>query len=149
VGSWACFALVIARLAFRVLPSPEIAGHLVRPVLNDLHWYGRGAGSRWLRSRSSAARRLLVALPLVLASRCLATQLGVTPRSRRSAISRSVPGETSRPRASTASCTALDGDLHASSCSARSRWSCSTSRRERTRSEFRLAKRGKHANFLG
>ena len=81
IGSWAFFALVIARLAFRVLPSPEVAGHLVRPVLNTLHWYGAGAGIA-LAVLAAAMRRgrLLVALPLVLTLACLATQLGVTPR---------------------------------------------------------------------
>jgi hypothetical protein len=81
VGSWALFALVIARLAFQVLPSPEIAGHLVRPVLNVLHWYGAAAGLA-LAGLAAALRRgrVLVAVPLVLALACLATQLGVTPR---------------------------------------------------------------------
>ena len=67
VGSWALFALVIARLAFRVLPSPEIAGHLVAPVLEVLHWYGAAAG-------------VVIALPIALAAACLVTQLGVTPQ---------------------------------------------------------------------
>jgi hypothetical protein len=81
VGSWALFALVIARLAFRVLPSPEIAGHLVAPVLEVLHWYGVAAGLA-LAAIALALRRgrVLVAVPLVLTAGCLATQLGVTPR---------------------------------------------------------------------
>jgi Domain of unknown function (DUF4149) len=81
IGSWAFFALVIARLAFSVLPSPEVAGHLIRPVLNALHWYGALAGLA-LAVLAVALRRgrLLVALPLVLALACLTTQLGVTPR---------------------------------------------------------------------
>ena len=81
VGSWALFALVIARLAFRVLPSPEIAGHLVRPVLNVLHWYGAGAGAL-LAVLALALRRgrLLIALPIALSAACLVTQLGVTPQ---------------------------------------------------------------------
>ena len=81
IGSWAFFALVIARLAFRVLPSPEVAGHLVRPVLNTLHWYGVAAGLVLAALAVILRRgRVLVALPLVLALACLATQLGVTPR---------------------------------------------------------------------
>jgi hypothetical protein len=81
VGSWALFALVIARLAFRVLPSPEIAGHLVRPLLNVLHWYGAAAGILLAVLAFVLRRgRLLVLLPLGLALACLATQLGVTPR---------------------------------------------------------------------
>src|SRR2546426_8895558 len=81
VGSWALFALVIARLAFRVLPSPEIAGHLVRPVLNVLHWYGVAAGLLLAALAVLLRRgRLLVVLPLALALAGLASQLGVTPR---------------------------------------------------------------------
>jgi Domain of unknown function (DUF4149) len=81
VGSWGLFALVIARLAFRVLPSPEIAGHLVAPLLNVLHWYGAVAGL-FLAVLGIALQRgrALVALPLALAAACLVTQLGVTPR---------------------------------------------------------------------
>src|SRR5262245_19948503 len=75
------FALVIARLAFRVLPSPEIAGRLIGPTLDTLHWYGVVAGVA-LAGLAAALRRgrLLVALPLALAAACLVTQLGVTPR---------------------------------------------------------------------
>jgi hypothetical protein len=81
IGSWAFFALVIARLAFRVLPSPEVAGHLVRPVLNTLHWYGAGAGVTLAVLAVVLQRgRLLIGLPLVLALACLVTQLGVTPQ---------------------------------------------------------------------
>jgi uncharacterized protein DUF4149 len=81
LGSWALFALVIARLAFSVLPSPEIAGHLVRPLLNVLHWYGFAAGLA-LAALAVVLRRgrPLVVLPLGLAVACLITQLGVTPR---------------------------------------------------------------------
>lgn len=81
VGSWTLFSLVIARLAFRVLPSPEVAGHLVSPVLSVLHGYGAAAGVvlaalAWVLRRG----RLLVALPLVLALACLTNELGVTPQ---------------------------------------------------------------------
>ena len=81
VGSWAMFALVIARLAFRVLPSPEIAGHLIGPTLATLHWYGAAAGVA-LAALAAVLRRgrVLVALPLALTAACLATQLGVTPQ---------------------------------------------------------------------
>ena len=81
VGSWAFFALVIARIAFRVLPSPEIAGHLIRPLLDTLHWYGAIAGFA-LAAIALALRRgrLLVAYPLVLAGVCLFSQLCVTPK---------------------------------------------------------------------
>jgi hypothetical protein len=81
VGSWAFFALVIARIAFQVLPSPEIAGHLVRPVLNTLHWYGAIAGVAIAVLAAVLKRgRLLVVAPLVLAGVCLFSQLCVTPK---------------------------------------------------------------------
>jgi hypothetical protein len=81
VGSWALFAFVIARLAFRVLPSAEIAGQLIGPTLEILHWYGALAGAAlaalaWVLRRG----RLLFVLPLVLAVACLVSQLGVTPQ---------------------------------------------------------------------
>jgi hypothetical protein len=81
VGSWGLFALVIARLAFRVLPSPEVAGRLIAPTLDTLHWYGAVSGVV-LAVLALALKRggMLVAMPLVLAAGCLASQLGVTPR---------------------------------------------------------------------
>ncbi len=36
VGSWACFGLVVVPAAFQVLPSTELAGKLVGPVLGTL-----------------------------------------------------------------------------------------------------------------
>lgn len=81
VGSWSLFALVIARLAFRVLPSPEIAGHLIGPTLDVLHWYGAAAGAALAVLALVLRRgRVLVALPLALSAACLVSQLGVTPR---------------------------------------------------------------------
>ena len=81
IGAWAFFALVLARLVFQVLPSPEAAGHLVRPVLDVLHWYGIVAGLVLAVLAVLLGRgRLLIGLPLVLTLGCLATQLVVTPR---------------------------------------------------------------------
>jgi len=81
VGSWAFFALVIARLAFRVLPSTEMAGHLVGPALATLHGYGAVAGVVLAGLAAALGRgRLLVVLPLVLTGACLVSQLGVTPQ---------------------------------------------------------------------
>ena len=81
IGSWAFFALVLARLVFRVLPSPEAAGHLVRPVLDTLHWYGVFAGLALAVLALLLRRgRVLVGLPIALTAGCLVTQLGVTPR---------------------------------------------------------------------
>jgi hypothetical protein len=81
VGSWALFAFVIARLAFRVLPSAEIAGQLVGPTLEILHWYGAAAGVALAVLAVVLRRgRLLVVLPLALAAACVGSQLGVTPQ---------------------------------------------------------------------
>lgn len=81
VGSWMFFALVLARLAFRVLPSPEVAGQLIGPTLATLHWYGAFAGLALAGLAALLRRgRLLVALPLVLAVACLVSELGVTPQ---------------------------------------------------------------------
>ena len=81
IGSWAFFALVIARLAFRVLPSAEVAGLLVSPTLAVLHLYGVFAGVA-LAGLARALRRgwLLVLLPLGLAAACFASEYGVTPQ---------------------------------------------------------------------
>lgn len=81
VGAWACFALLVAPVAFRVLPSAELAGKLVGPVLASLHYAGAvaavlvaGAGA-WL-----GGGRLLVALPLLLGAGCLVNEWVVTAR---------------------------------------------------------------------
>lgn len=79
IGAWGVFALVVAPTAFRVLPSTEVAGNLVGPLLSFLHLYGAGAGLAlagiaWALSRPMALR----VLPLVLMAACLYTQFGVS-----------------------------------------------------------------------
>ncbi len=79
VGSWACFGILVAPLAFQLLPSTRIAGSLVGPILNALHLYGAAAGGilallAWRLGRG----RLLIALPLLLAAACLYTHFGVS-----------------------------------------------------------------------
>ncbi|MGH7821338.1 MAG: hypothetical protein ACREQ9_16355, partial [Candidatus Binatia bacterium] len=56
-------------------------GDLIGPVLDVLHWYGVAAGLA-LAVLAVALRRgpLLVWLPVALATACLASQLGLTPR---------------------------------------------------------------------
>lgn len=71
VGSWACFGLVVAPAAFAVLPTSELAGQLVGPVLSALHVYGLVAGLAlapvaWALGRD----RLLTAAPLLMAAVC-------------------------------------------------------------------------------
>ena len=79
IGSWALFALVVAPTAFRILPSTEIAGTLVGPVLETLHLYGAAAaavlaGLAWTLRRGP----LLRLLPLALCVACLYSQFGVS-----------------------------------------------------------------------
>jgi len=79
VGSFGLFALVVARTAFEVLPSTEIAGQLVGPVLETLHLYGAAAGLGAFGLALALGRgRLLQLLPLALAAACLYSQFGVS-----------------------------------------------------------------------
>lgn len=79
VGSFGLFGLVVARTTFQVLPSTELAGRVVAPVLTALHLYGGAAGIA-LAGLALALRRgaLRVALPLLLAAVCLYSQFGVS-----------------------------------------------------------------------
>lgn len=79
VGSFGLFGLVIAPTAFRVLPSSEVAGTLVGPVLTSLNLYAAVAGTLLaLLALVMGRGRLRVALPLVLAAACLLSQFGVS-----------------------------------------------------------------------
>jgi hypothetical protein len=79
VGSWLFFALVVARTAFRVLPSTELGGRVVAPALAVLHWYGvvagvLVAGIAWKLRRARAC----VLLPLAMAALCAYSESVVT-----------------------------------------------------------------------
>jgi hypothetical protein len=79
VGSWACFGLLVAPMAFQILPSTRIAGTLVGPILTALHLYGGVAGAilallAWLLGRG----RLRIGLPLAMAIACLYSHFGVS-----------------------------------------------------------------------
>lgn len=79
IGGFGLFALVIARTAFEVLPSTEVAGRLVGPVLTALHLYAAAAGLGVAAlARAMGRGRLLQLLPLVLTVACLYSQFGVT-----------------------------------------------------------------------
>ena len=79
IGSFGLFALVIARTAFEVLPSTEVAGQLVGPVLSAIHLYGAAAGlGTALIALAMGRRGLPVGLPLILMVACLYTQFGVS-----------------------------------------------------------------------
>ena len=79
IGAWLCFGAVVAPTAFRVLPSTEIAGTFVGPVLTVLQLYGASAGIA-LALLALALRRgaLLCALPLLLSALCLYSHFGLT-----------------------------------------------------------------------
>jgi len=79
LGSWVLFAFVVAPTAFRVLPSATAAGQLVGPILDTLHVAGIVAGlALALVALGSRQGTLRIALPLVLAAICAASQFGVT-----------------------------------------------------------------------
>jgi len=79
-GSFALFALLVAPIAFQVLPTHAVAGDLVSPVLSALHRYGVLAGIAlgvlsWLTRQGAIA----IALSLVLALLCGISEYAVTP----------------------------------------------------------------------
>ena len=79
IGSWAGFALLVAPTAFRVLPSTELAGRLVTPLVSALHGYGAVAGLLLALLAWSLGRRpLLIVLPLAAAALCAYSELAIT-----------------------------------------------------------------------
>ncbi len=79
IGAWLLFGAVVAPTAFRVLPSTEVAGSLVGPVLEALHLYGAAAGALLALLAVALGRgRLLVALPLLMSAVCLYSHFGVS-----------------------------------------------------------------------
>lgn len=81
VGSWACFGLVVAPAAFRILPTTELAGQLVGPVIAKLHLYAVVAGVALAAIARALGRGwLLVATPLVMAALCAFSHFWVTPQ---------------------------------------------------------------------
>jgi len=87
VGAGLFVSLVVAPAAFRLLPTPDLAGALVGAALTRLHLMGIGAGLLFLAlgAASSAVSQLkvgrsalvLVTLMIVLTA---ASEFGVTPR---------------------------------------------------------------------
>ena len=79
VGAWVLFAFGVSTTAFRVLPSTELAGQVVGPLLAWLHLYGAAAGAV-LAVVSLALGRgpLLTGVPVLLAAICIYSELGVT-----------------------------------------------------------------------
>ena len=79
LGAWLLFGLVVAPTAFRVLPSAQVAGSLIGPVLDVLQLFGSAAGLllaliAWLLGRGVARW----ALPLAMSAACLYSQFGLS-----------------------------------------------------------------------
>jgi len=78
-GAYLLFGAVIAPTAFTVLPSVQLAGDFVGPVLMKLHLYGAFAGiALALVSKALGRGSLLVALPIALSALCLYSHFGVS-----------------------------------------------------------------------
>jgi hypothetical protein len=78
-GSYLLLGAVIAPTAFAVLPSTDLAGKLIGPVLTKLHIYGASAGiALALISKSLGRGPVLVAVPIVLSALCLYSHFGVS-----------------------------------------------------------------------
>jgi uncharacterized membrane protein YhhN len=89
IGGIIFFAFVLAPTVFTVLPARELAGNVVNPSLNKLHWMGLISGILFLifsmvynrqlyaELRAASAAHLLVAVMLVLTA---ISQFSITPR---------------------------------------------------------------------
>jgi hypothetical protein len=79
VGSWGLFGLVVARTTFSVLPSTELAGRVVAPVLTALHLYGAAAGiGQAGLALALGLDALRIDLPVLMAAACVYSQFGVS-----------------------------------------------------------------------
>lgn len=80
LGAWFLFAFGVTTTAFRILPSTEMAGKLVGPILSGLNLYGIAAGVALAGIAAALSRRrLLWLIPLVLAGLCLYSEFVITP----------------------------------------------------------------------
>jgi hypothetical protein len=81
IGAWVTFGGLVAPTAFRALPSSQLAGQVVGPVISALHGYGAVAGLLLALLAWSLRRgALLVVLPLAAAAACAWSELVITPR---------------------------------------------------------------------
>lgn len=79
IGGWLLFGAVVAPTAFRVLPTTEVAGQLVGPVLTALHLYGAAAGIALAILARALGRPLpLVAVPLAMSAACFYSHFGIS-----------------------------------------------------------------------
>jgi len=78
-GSYLLFGAVVAPTAFAVLPSTQLAGDLVGPVIMKLNLYGAFAGiALAVVSKALGRGNLLIALPVALSALCLYSHFGVS-----------------------------------------------------------------------
>lgn len=79
IGAWLFFAFGVSIVAFRALPSTELAGQIVGPLLGGLHLYGAGAGALLAAIALGMGRGpLLAGFPILLAALCIYSELGIT-----------------------------------------------------------------------
>lgn len=79
VGSWAFFAFVVSRIAFRVLPG-DVAGDLAGDLLTTLHFWGAAAGLIAAGAAIGLGRRgMVVIAPIGLTLICLVSELWLSP----------------------------------------------------------------------
>lgn len=78
-GAFLLFGAVVAPTAFAVLPSSEIAGTLVGPVITQLHLYGAVAGvAIALLSHRLGRSPWLSAVPVALSALCAFSHFGIS-----------------------------------------------------------------------
>lgn len=80
IGALLLFGMVVARVAFVVVPDSALAGRLVGHVLAPLQLAGMAIGIALAALGGALGRgRLAVALPLLLAALCAANHFVVSP----------------------------------------------------------------------
>ncbi len=78
IGALGLFG-AMTRIAFEVVPQPEIAGHLVRRLLDPVLAIGAVSGLGLAGIGAALGRgRLAIALPLLLSITCIVNQFGVS-----------------------------------------------------------------------
>jgi len=91
LGGIVFFAAVLAPTVFRVLPTREMAGNVVNPSLNSLHWMGLGAGlvfllcSLTLSSIEFSRLKVLTlvnTLALLMMALTAVSEFGIAPKMR-------------------------------------------------------------------
>lgn len=101
LGAWLglmlYFGAAVAPAAFRVLPSPEVAGDLVGQILGPVQLFGAAAGLVLAAlGIALGSGRLATGLPLLLAVLCLLNHFGVSPAVAEIQFSDLQPGDAER-----------------------------------------------------